>query len=64
MDLKPVGQVALAVAAAKGTGLAVTRILLEEGARVMTASRTSSPTTETTRNSGGHRCTQQKDSKP
>ena len=42
MDLKLAGQVAVVTGASKGIGLAVTRTLLEEGAKVVAASRKSS----------------------
>ncbi|MFB9903093.1 SDR family NAD(P)-dependent oxidoreductase [Allokutzneria oryzae] len=43
MDLKLDRRVAVVTGASKGIGLAVTRTLLEEGARVVAASRTGSP---------------------
>ncbi|MFG1997954.1 SDR family NAD(P)-dependent oxidoreductase [Spirillospora sp. NPDC048911] len=43
MDLQLSGRVAVVTGASKGTGLAITRTLLEEGARVVAASRKSSP---------------------
>ncbi|WP_020671663.1 SDR family NAD(P)-dependent oxidoreductase [Amycolatopsis nigrescens] len=43
MDLKLSGRTAVVTGASKGIGLAVTRTLLEEGARVVAVSRKSSP---------------------
>lgn len=43
MDLQLSGRTAVVTGASKGIGLAVTRTLLKEGARVVAASRTSSP---------------------
>jgi NAD(P)-dependent dehydrogenase (short-subunit alcohol dehydrogenase family) len=43
MDLQLSGRVAVVTGASKGMGLAITRTLLEEGARVVAVSRTSSP---------------------
>ncbi|KAB2348508.1 SDR family NAD(P)-dependent oxidoreductase [Actinomadura rudentiformis] len=43
MDLQLSGRVAIVTGASKGMGLAITRTLLEEGARVVAASRKSSP---------------------
>lgn len=42
MDLELSGRIAVVTGASKGIGLAITRTLLEEGARVVAASRTSS----------------------
>ncbi len=46
MDLQLSGAVAVVTGASKGIGLAVTRTLLEEGARVVAASRTLTPELE------------------
>lgn len=46
MDLQLTGRVAVVTGASKGIGLAITRTLLEEGARVVAASRNSSPELE------------------
>jgi NAD(P)-dependent dehydrogenase (short-subunit alcohol dehydrogenase family) len=46
MDLQLNGQVAVVTGASKGIGLAVTRTLLEEGVRVVAASRGTSPQLE------------------
>ncbi|GAA2620942.1 SDR family oxidoreductase [Actinomadura fulvescens] len=43
MDLQLSGRVAVVTGASKGMGLAITRTLLEEGARVVAASRKTSP---------------------
>ncbi|XVQ09957.1 SDR family NAD(P)-dependent oxidoreductase [Spirillospora sp. CA-255316] len=43
MDMRLAGKVAVVTGASKGIGLAVVRTLLEEGARVAAASRTSGP---------------------
>ncbi|MGH2532905.1 MAG: SDR family NAD(P)-dependent oxidoreductase [Thermomicrobiales bacterium] len=43
MDLQLAGRAAVVTGASKGIGLAVTRTLLEEGARVVAASRTRTP---------------------
>ncbi|MFI0448115.1 SDR family NAD(P)-dependent oxidoreductase [Actinomadura sp. 6N118] len=43
MDLQLSGRIAIVTGASKGMGLAITRTLLEEGARVVAASRKSSP---------------------
>jgi len=43
MDLQLTGHIAVVTGASKGIGLAVTRTLLGEGARVVAASRTSTP---------------------
>ncbi|WP_093258238.1 SDR family NAD(P)-dependent oxidoreductase [Thermostaphylospora chromogena] len=43
MDLQLSGRVAVVTGASKGIGLAVTRTFLEEGARVVAASRRSTP---------------------
>jgi NAD(P)-dependent dehydrogenase (short-subunit alcohol dehydrogenase family) len=43
MDLELSGRVAVLTGASKGIGLAVVRVLVEEGARVVAASRTPSP---------------------
>ncbi|MEU5875992.1 SDR family oxidoreductase [Spirillospora sp. NPDC047279] len=43
MDLQLSGRVAVVTGASKGTGLAITRTLLDEGAKVVAASRKSSP---------------------
>ena len=43
MDLQLNGQVAVVTGASQGIGLAITRTLLEEGMRVVAASRRSSP---------------------
>lgn len=47
MDLQLSGRVAVVTGASKGIGLAVTRTFLEEGARVVAASRTSPPELDT-----------------
>ncbi|GAA3126508.1 SDR family NAD(P)-dependent oxidoreductase [Nonomuraea salmonea] len=46
MDLQLSGRVAVITGASKGIGLAVTRTLLDEGVRVVAASRTSTPELE------------------
>jgi NAD(P)-dependent dehydrogenase (short-subunit alcohol dehydrogenase family) len=43
MDLQLTGKIAIVTGASKGVGLAITRTLLQEGARVVAASRRSSP---------------------
>jgi NAD(P)-dependent dehydrogenase (short-subunit alcohol dehydrogenase family) len=43
MDLQLSGQVSMVTGASKGIGLAITRTLLQEGASVMAASRTTTP---------------------
>lgn len=43
MDLKLLDRVAIVTGASKGIGLAVTRSLLEEGAKVVAASRRMTP---------------------
>src|SRR5882724_2831775 len=43
MDLQLAGRVAVVTAASKGIGIAVTRTLLDEGARVVAVSRRSTP---------------------
>jgi NAD(P)-dependent dehydrogenase (short-subunit alcohol dehydrogenase family) len=43
MDLQLTGRIAIVTGASKGIGLATTRTLLEEGARVVAASRTTTP---------------------
>ena len=46
MDLQLSGQIAIVTGASKGIGLATVRTLLDEGARVVAASRTSTPELE------------------
>jgi NAD(P)-dependent dehydrogenase (short-subunit alcohol dehydrogenase family) len=46
MDLKLSGRVAVVTGASKGIGLAITRSLLDEGAKVVAVSRTSTPELE------------------
>lgn len=43
MDLRLSGRIAVVTGASKGIGLATTRTLLEEGARVVAASRKNNP---------------------